>query len=491
MRLTCAALVCVLIALASPAQAADANGRENPVVMSLAQQGIDRLEAKDYEGARKFFMAAQAYIVANPKIFEKIPSDEMQASLSLLMAKTSSDGDLGDPCPSIEAAIGHANAAESKGAAVAFGDDFIMAIADAAAEYGCKTGKTAPAPPDEIDAATRSKWKGHYYLSGVREVGSELILRDDGRYEWFMSYGAVDQMSDGTWAKSGEDIVLTPKIADRSKSPFTLGPMRPWDEESEEEVQRAADQAARDKITVRCPFLRPESLPTASSPALLGDQTSVQEQQAADSAAAAELRLRALYEQLARQAVVPGPGQPLAQTDAAAAREDWEQAARDRDTKFLYAQRERAERIEAKLPEQCVLPARPGAGQIEPKNWLRGFAIDVRDPATDLNYRGVEVTFLYSDGYTEQRITDRGGDAWVPLRGGATVTQIKVSVEAAKGKPRSETFPIPPTRDGIQTILFDAAFVSDPPFKTMRLTIRDDDLMMPGGRGAYSRQTAR
>lgn len=34
---------------------------------------------------------------------------------------------------------------------------------------------------------------GHYYLNGVAEVGSELLLRDDGRFEWFLAYGAMDR----------------------------------------------------------------------------------------------------------------------------------------------------------------------------------------------------------------------------------------------------------------------------------------------------------
>ena len=51
---------------------------------------------------------------------------------------------------------------------------------------------------------------GHYYLEGGRsEVGSELLLRKDGTFEWALMYGAVDQGARGTWAKKDDRVVLT------------------------------------------------------------------------------------------------------------------------------------------------------------------------------------------------------------------------------------------------------------------------------------------
>ncbi len=219
-----AAIVAAFLFFAPATKAAE--GVEDPKVMALAAEGLDLLAANQYEEARKRFVAAQESIRANPALSNAVSSDEMQASLSLLVARAVAEGNLGDPCVSIEAAIGHANAAESKGASAAFSDEFIGIIAEATAEYRCKSGKTAPPLPDEIDAATRSKWKGHYYLSGLREVGSELLLREDGRYQWYMSYGAVDQQSDGTWAKSGNDIVLTPSKPALNQPLFSRGQMR-------------------------------------------------------------------------------------------------------------------------------------------------------------------------------------------------------------------------------------------------------------------------
>jgi hypothetical protein len=49
---------------------------------------------------------------------------------------------------------------------------------------------------------------GHYYLRSVREVGSELVLGTDGRFRFGLSYGAVDQMAEGTWVREGDTVLL-------------------------------------------------------------------------------------------------------------------------------------------------------------------------------------------------------------------------------------------------------------------------------------------
>ncbi|MCC2977707.1 putative holin [Sphingomonas sp. PL-96] len=49
---------------------------------------------------------------------------------------------------------------------------------------------------------------GHYYLSGMTEVGSELLLRADGRYRWMLAYGALDLAVEGSWTRSGDTLTL-------------------------------------------------------------------------------------------------------------------------------------------------------------------------------------------------------------------------------------------------------------------------------------------
>lgn len=52
---------------------------------------------------------------------------------------------------------------------------------------------------------------GHYYLQGVMEVGSELLLNKDGRFQWALSYGAMDQSAQGRWQLKGDRIELQAK----------------------------------------------------------------------------------------------------------------------------------------------------------------------------------------------------------------------------------------------------------------------------------------
>ncbi len=49
---------------------------------------------------------------------------------------------------------------------------------------------------------------GHYYLAGVQEVGSELLLQPDGRFQYFLAYGAYDENASGNWRVAGELIIL-------------------------------------------------------------------------------------------------------------------------------------------------------------------------------------------------------------------------------------------------------------------------------------------
>ena len=49
---------------------------------------------------------------------------------------------------------------------------------------------------------------GEYSLGGVMETGSGLLLRDDGSFEWYFSYGALDLGARGTWTRMGNVVEL-------------------------------------------------------------------------------------------------------------------------------------------------------------------------------------------------------------------------------------------------------------------------------------------
>ncbi len=58
---------------------------------------------------------------------------------------------------------------------------------------------------------------GHYYLQGVMEVGSEILLYPDGRFEFMLAYGANDQYGRGCWQVEGEALSLLTQ--GRSRAP--------------------------------------------------------------------------------------------------------------------------------------------------------------------------------------------------------------------------------------------------------------------------------
>ena len=62
-------------------------------------------------------------------------------------------------------------------------------------------------------SAAPQRLPGHYYLQGVREVGSELVLSEDGSFDYLMSYGAVDISASGAWRSDGKQVYLdTPPL---------------------------------------------------------------------------------------------------------------------------------------------------------------------------------------------------------------------------------------------------------------------------------------
>lgn len=48
-----------------------------------------------------------------------------------------------------------------------------------------------------------------YRLVGEPDVASELILHPDGRFQYFLSAGALDERAEGRWTREGKTIRLT------------------------------------------------------------------------------------------------------------------------------------------------------------------------------------------------------------------------------------------------------------------------------------------
>jgi hypothetical protein len=61
---------------------------------------------------------------------------------------------------------------------------------------------------------------GHYVLQGVMEVGSELLLKPDGTFEYMLAYGAADYWAKGSWKRDGDSVIL--HSAGKEVEPFRL-----------------------------------------------------------------------------------------------------------------------------------------------------------------------------------------------------------------------------------------------------------------------------
>jgi hypothetical protein len=49
---------------------------------------------------------------------------------------------------------------------------------------------------------------GHYYLHGIMEVGSELLLKPGGGFEYMLAYGALDEFASGCWTRHAAAVTL-------------------------------------------------------------------------------------------------------------------------------------------------------------------------------------------------------------------------------------------------------------------------------------------
>jgi hypothetical protein len=79
----------------------------------------------------------------------------------------------------------------------------------------CILATVACSYPSAARAQDASAIVGTYCLVGVHEVGSCLKLTADGRFEYFLAYGAYDENSEGIWRLENGDIIVDSLAYDR------------------------------------------------------------------------------------------------------------------------------------------------------------------------------------------------------------------------------------------------------------------------------------
>ena len=73
--------------------------------------------------------------------------------------------------------------------------------------------------------AQDSPFVGEYALSEGPDVGGGLLIRNDGRFQYMLAAGALDERAEGRWEMRGERVCLTtePKPVPPAMSKGTLG----------------------------------------------------------------------------------------------------------------------------------------------------------------------------------------------------------------------------------------------------------------------------
>jgi hypothetical protein len=87
----------------------------------------------------------------------------------------------------------------------------LLALAPALPVAAPAQAGQAPVTQTAENARQPQALAGHYFLEGVMETGSELLLDADGRFQWYFSYGALDLAAKGRWRHEGGQVVLVPE----------------------------------------------------------------------------------------------------------------------------------------------------------------------------------------------------------------------------------------------------------------------------------------
>jgi hypothetical protein len=326
---------------------------------------------------------------------------------------------------------------------------------------------------------------GHYYLSGVMETGSELLLKADGQFEWYISYGSVDQVAQGRWGRTGQTVTLAADVAAADAPLFRADEVIPWDGDAERQLRRFERAEQEAIIAARCPW----SIATT---------TTLWSYDLANPNPAGEAELaKASEAKLAAEAARDEASRIIAKAAAMTASEDERAAANVAMEMWFQAQADMAQaHHDANLPEpdigspavppECQLPDEESYQPIPESEWRRGVGVVIGDPAREMRLSHVEVTFVFGDGHHETTKTRQGGFAFAPVRSRTAVEQIVLALSEPVS--RSATLAIKPLPEGIQAVIVDTQQIVEPAFSVMRLDVEGENLIpkdMP--RGRYSR----
>jgi len=332
---------------------------------------------------------------------------------------------------------------------------------------------------------------GHYYLSGIMETGSELLLREDGSFEWYMSYGALDQFANGTWRRESDRIVLAARQPDRNKPLFAYLDTQPWSAEAEQSRLDAEHDAIEDAVRSACPFLADNVSVTAPVPTI-DDRTADREPDPEELRGKAEAALssaraaRSRMEEAARRIMAGNGIDEAAVGEAHRVTAAWYEASDAARSAAAAAGLTPPDLPDPVLPPACTIPERQTVDPGAPESWKPGLAAQVIDPKSGDGARGVKIVLRSGDGKAVEGTTAGNGIALLADFGNDGRLTATLGAPYAPG--REGEVDIPPVRYGTIRFSIDTEQLMAPPFE--RLTLRiDGAALLPEefGRGRYAR----
>lgn len=389
---------------------------------------------------------------------------------------------------------------------------------------------------DPTEDRQRAALAGHYYLEGAMEVGSELVLKPDGRFEWSLSYGAADQYASGSWSVGADSILLTTQAPKSGKPLFSLDEVAPWNPNAQKRLEEFAAERRDRLIEEACGFVKTyrvgmehgelnaiaaqaaddpnDPAPRRAAEASLAPALAALERSRLDvetaAAAAAAIKAKAEQGQSRGSAERSSSAHQTAVEAAVAAAEaaaneagatqssDSEHQAATVAVDELEAADNAVQDYLQRLEDVWRLHARAGkpspelrhpafdAGPCLPPSAAStpgGYAVVVGDPQRGIRAEGIGVEFVYSDGRTERTETSPAGWALAVQRPGA---RLKQAILQPADRP-TETIVLDESKGRVFAIRLDTAAATPAPFEQLILTQDGSDLISPQVRGRYVR----
>jgi hypothetical protein len=349
--------------------------------------------------------------------------------------------------------------------------------------------------------ALAQDFTGHYYLHGVTEVGSEMLLKPDGTFQWMLAYGAIDRSAHGHWHRSDNTLILDTDPARAQGKLFSLIKTLPWEPTAEASLQASLARAAEDEADRRCSFLHPSAPYVSDSSFRINDKRPQAElERQAHTWLTRQSAFLTAVEQTAGAAVAARHAaqehpqdQALArQADAtvkaaAQAYDAWLSANLSLQEAYAEAKLPQPKLAIPVLPAACSAPQQQPVDDNDPNSWHPGLAIRIHTRDSDEGRNGIPLTFVFANGERIQQRTDESGYAAIVRDNPASLR----AVELARPEPNlpPEEIALDPSRGRVFYLQVDTdAIVDAPAFDHLVLQIKGSDLVSEKIGGGYSRQ---